>query len=96
MIIFYGIFDLLTILLSFASIYFSVYKNAAIISLVILGFKGLWTLNTTKNVLDPLGLIDLGACVATLLTIQFGLFTKFSVVMLLLLGWKSYISIKPF
>lgn len=96
MILFFGIFDLVTALLAISNLYFSVYKGAATVSLFILGLKGLWTIGVTKNIFDPLGLLDLSASVLTILAINFGMFSNISMYLLIGLGLKSLISLKPF
>ena len=96
MIKFLGLFDIIAVLIVFVTIISSAQINLAVILLLILFFKGLWTLTTTGLIFDPLGLIDLLTPFFSLITIFTGLISGLTNILLCLVFLKGITSFIKF
>ena len=96
MIILLGVYDLITVLLSFYAIYSNIELSLVSLLLFFLLIKGVWTLIVTKNLLDPLGLLDLITGLTTILAVNYGMLITLSQILLSLSLLKSLFSIIRF
>ena len=93
MIILLGIIDLITVLLSYSAINYNIYTTIAVIFLIILGLKGLWTVSVSNgSIFLLLGLLDAATATVSILSIQYNLFNSIAVILLTLTGLKSVLS----
>ena len=93
MIILLGLLDIITVLVAFSAVYHSIYSQLAVILLILLGLKGVWTMIVSKA--SPfffLGLLDLITAILAVLSVEYGLFTSFTGALLAIIGVKSLVS----